>query len=339
MKYKCRISGLEFSDSILSNSLSLSLSPSSSSYLSTHPIFSISAKDLISIASKALQNPKESDLYLIGLAIFNKLSPDWVTSAKPEAIPIITANFERLSTLVFSIPIGRRDEFPRFRIDSSNSDFLNLPTWLDSIQSVFDEWKISGRELAQHRLLDRKEKILVTLLNHRFTKKPSSIAHALAEWAGIAGEFPTSPFYLPDGTKTTTSDYWKTLIKYSFIESHLEFFSLKVDLDDLSDLIDWCEINIPHGSTHASILMSKLRKSKSILEEFTLPKFKSPVLVPELSPISQALKEESSEANTYIPVGPEPKKSDFKSASDYLRAKLKWQTGVIRNRNSMASEL
>lgn len=283
-------------------------------------------------------------MYLIGLAAFNKLNPTWLAPVNPAlAAPIIVSQFERIIKLVFSIPVDRRAEFPNYRIDSSNSDFSGLIHWLDAIQSVFDEWKQSGKELELHRILAKKESVLITLLNHRYSKKPAAIAYSLAEWAAIAAEFPKSCFYLSDGTTSTTAEYWKTLIKHAFVDNHLEFLSLRVDPDDLEDLIDYCEMNIPHGTTHAQILMSKLRLALSVLNEFVRPKIKQPSLIEESNDVVGLLSESRSPEFVKIDsnkILSEPKPKDFKSTAEYLKAKLKWQVQTVANRNSsMASEL
>lgn len=336
MKFKCKISGLEWQEDILDEL-------SSSTLVTLHPIFSISESNLISLASAALADPNETSMYLVGLAAFNKLNPIWISTVNAlAAAPMIVSQFERIIKLVFAIPKERRDQFPSYRIDSSNNDFAGLIHWLDAIQSVFDEWKQSGKELEFNRLLARKESVLITLLNNRYSKKPGSIASALAEWASIAAQFPKSCFYMPDGTTTTLDQYWKVLIKHAFVDDHLEFISLRVDPDDLEDLIDYCEMNIPHGTTQAHILLSKLRKSLSILNEFVRPKIKQPTLVDESEDIAGLLSEskpEFQQVNQAV-IMSEPKAKDFKSTAEYLRAKLKWQVQTVSNRNSsLASEL
>lgn len=336
MKLKCRISGIEWDESIF---------PWNPKVVdSLHPVFSMSQKDLISLASEAIESPHETSYYLIGLAAFNHLNPLWQATVNAEvAAPMIASQFERLIKLVFMIPQARRSEFPEFRIDSSNCDFLGLIHWLDAIQSVFDEWKQSGKELELHRILAKKESTLIALLNSRFSKKSNLIAHALAEWAAIAAEFPKDCFYLADGTTTTVAQYWKILIKQAFTEDHLEFISMRVDPDDLADLIDYCEMNIPHGTTHAHILMSKLRSAAEIVNEFMRPKIKQPMLVNENGSVADLLSEDSDSSPSFVKVKAEPisepKPKDFKSTADYLRAKLKWQVQAVSNRNSIASEL
>lgn len=337
MKLKCRISGIEWQESIFPSD------PNSDPLLSLHPVFSMDQKSLISMATSAIENPHETSMYLIGLAAFNHLDPVWQATVNAEvAAPMIASQFERLIKLAFVIPPARRAEFPAFRIDSSNCDFLGLIHWLDAIQSVFDEWKQSGKELELHRMLAKKESTLIALLNSRFSKKSHLIAHALAEWAAIAAEFPKDCFYLADGTTSTVAQYWKVLIKQAFIDDHLEFISMRVDPDDLADLIDYCEMNIPHGTTHAHILMSKLRSAADIVNEFMRPKIKQPMLVVETGTVADLLAE-TGDSPSFVKVAAEPvsepKPRDFKSNAEYLRAKLRWQVQTVSNRNSIASEL
>lgn len=335
MKLTCPRSGLEYQDS--------SINSISGTYQSIHPIFNISAKSLLYIVKQIQSEPEPINNYLTGLAIFNLLNPKWESCAdRNRALPVITANLERMVSLIYRIPVERRNKFPTFVINKSTADFQSLPTWLDSIESVFSEWKVSSRELSISTQVMRKETVLTRLINSKLHKHRNKIAIILADWAELVAEFPKSKFYLSDDSETTTAIYWKELIKTSFINNHIDLIAAKVDMDDFQDMIDYLEMNLPHGSTHAHILMNRVRKSLSILQEFNAPpkpriayegpKSQLAAMLSDMDIVDNKINNDF----TFNPMpevinpGVEPKPRDFQSNALYIRAKIKWQSQMIK---------
>lgn len=312
-------------------------------FKANHPIFSIESKQLLAIARHAQANPDKDTYYLLGLAIFNKLNPRWVAPVvKSTAIKTIIPNLERMIGLIFNIDSSNRRKFPDFVIDKTNNDFSLLPTWLDVIDDIFTELKSNARDLSLATKVIRTEAILQRYINSGFSRHKTRIANTLAEWADLTCEFPTSPFYPivnDESSKTTTALYWKEIIRLCFKEDHIGILQTKIDIQDFQDMHDYIEFNLPHGSTHAQILMSKLRKAKAVLEEFHAPARPRIVYEDKSTPLISKIMELDTEgvANAleiakdnsfYSNPGPMPKQKNFKSVSEFLKAKLKWQVAM-----------
>lgn len=331
MKFHCTISGLLFEDTNLPYIPGV--------YNNIHPIFGLNPTSLLKVATNVNALTDENSYYLTGLAVFNLLNPDWRIHADPSAVYPIIHNFERLINLAFRIPINRRNEFPYFVIDNNNNDFANLKHWLDSIENVFTEWKANAYELSINQKIMRKEAVLERLIGSKFQKHQNRIASVLADWAELAGQFPTSVFIAPGDIKTTTNQYWKAIIGQCFTNSYSDLIAQKIDIDDLLDLHDYLESNIPHGSTHAAILMSKIRKARDVLLEFYAPA--KPRLVIEsgskieleFTTVNNNITAESNLTNP----GPEPKERDFKNRAEFIRARLKWQSATMKYRSQNIS--
>lgn len=317
--FTCSISGLSFSDSIFESHFNRSFNIS-------HPIYSLDFKSLVSLSNEIASDPHETSIYMIGLALLNKTRTTFNVPVNPNASNIIINNFQKI--LTYCIAVNNHpnpDIFPCFIIDHSNSDLQSLDGYLHAIKSVFQDLEESAIVRRKSRQLAEIEAQVDTMIKRSLNFKPKSIAKIIGSWASMAANFPSKPFYRADGSVTSVDQYWKYLIESCFIEDHISLVASDVDLDDLADLIDYCEQYIPHGSTHASILMSKLRKAFKVLEEFRIVPIKNlskPVMVPDVVDIESILLD--TPAKKYEiktePKQDKPNRADFKSTVEYLKA-------------------
>lgn len=327
--FTCSISGLSFEDSIFTSEYDFN-------FKCVHPVFNLDIKSLFTLANHALSNPHETSQYIIGLALLNSMGTQFNVSVDPKSHINIINNFQKL--LVYSTAINKHPKpelFPKFIIDNNNNNLESLDGYLSSIKSVFEELEANAIILRRSKVLHELECQIDEMIRRSLSFKPKSVAKIMGSWATMAAQFPDKDFYKPDGTKLKLSEYWKELIEIAFVEDHMALVTSDTDLDDLADLIDYCEQFIPHGSTHAAILMSKLRRAFEMLREFRIvptEEYKNkPVIVPDLIDIESILLDKPAQVFE-IRTSNRPKRSDFKSTKDYLRAISQFsQTIVVKS--------
>lgn len=111
-------------------------------------------------------------------------------------------------------------------------------------------------------------------------KEARTFPQLMAQWACNVGEFPTAYVTLEDGRKIVIAQLWKDIIEKAFSKDGIyEVLSGDVTLADAEELLEYCYIEIPVGSLHASVLFKKLEEVREVLEEFRSGP-KKPVLKP-----------------------------------------------------------
>lgn len=267
-----------------------------------HPVFSTPLKTLIKYTvDPAVPN---KDKVLISAAFLNYLPVIWNTPLDWEyAKQHLLFEFSSLATLASKLSIVNRISVPSLVINKQTASLSNLANWIQTLnESLTEEAQKQDRYRLEARLA-RKEAVIARLLNSQIKKNRNKLAIYIADWAAEVASFPTSFTYTDLGTPIRLADYWKQIIVSSFQDNHLDILAAGTDYDDLCDLVEYLEFNIPHGSTHAAVLMAEIRKTKGILEEFTARKVK----VVEVKT-------------------PEPKRQHFPDTASYLRAKLAYVT-------------
>lgn len=266
-----------------------------------HPIFSTPLKTLIKHSIDPAVSNK--DKALIAAGFLNYLPTIWHSPLEYSyAESFLIQEFSSLSTLASKIDIVDRIEIPSLVINKQTNSLSNLSNWILTLnEALSTESQKQSRYRLEQRLA-RKEAVIARLLNSQLARNRNKLAIYMADWACEAASFPVTFTYTELGTPIRLSDYWKQIIVSSFQDKHLEILSAGIDYDDLCDLVEWLEFNIPHGSTHAAVLMSEVRKTKGVLEEFTARKVRI---------------KEAHELNI-----PEPKRAQFPDTVSYLRAKL-----------------
>lgn len=263
-----------------------------------HPVLSTPLKTLIKYTvDPAVEN---KDKILIAAGLLNYLPVIWHTPLDwSDASHFLLLEFSSIATLAAKLDIVDRIHVPKLVINKQTNSLANLANWILTLNEALSE---EAQKQDRYRLearLARKEAVIARLLNSQIKRNRNKLAIYIADWAAEAAAFPTSLTYTDIGTPIRLSEYWKQIIVSSFQDNHLDILASGTDYDDLCDLVEYLEFNIPHGSTHAAVLMAEIRKTKGILEEFTARKVT--IIEPKL---------------------PEPKRQHYPDTASYLRAKL-----------------
>lgn len=234
-----------------------------------HPIFAIPASDLLSYADRYLDrkfSPTENYLYYLALFNCTDLIDFRVPAIQTQHTQsIIAQNCEKLLIMVERIhhvgvsQIKEKLNLPQFVISPDTKDLSNTKHWIEIWTQNYNDYQNSYKSSSTLEKLNRKEFLLERLIKDK-TKEISSYISTLADWAAIAGEFPTWEAGLsPDilrGKRMSLSDYWKYIIRAcARAESIFE-----IPDADIQELIEHCEDNIEHGSIYAHALMAILRE-------------------------------------------------------------------------------
>lgn len=230
-----------------------------------HPLFSVPQKRLISLAGTwAAQKLTTTESYLLYLSLLDSTGLiQWRSSASYQGEPtdaIIANNMEPLLHIIAKINVINHPSFtlPSFAIGADTTHLDNSKYWIQVWTDNYREWYESY--LDRHKQEELKSKI-----DHRETAlqrliKSStpveSYAATLADWASIAGEFPSFTTSHPiTKQQVPLSEYWKQIIRTVANEDKLWRFPRA----DIVELIEHCESNIQHGNIYAFTLMKYLR--------------------------------------------------------------------------------
>lgn len=314
MKVLCAYSGIEFS---------VEHFPAYLSNCVTHPVFDLPQHRLLSYANKwAAGELTQTDSYLLFLSLLN--STDlifWRSSAErtQQTASLIAQNMEKLLSIVGKINIIKHPAFalPHFVISHETRNLKNVQYWIEAWTEAYEDWSKGYKNRSIEQRLIQREAALEKLIKNP-QKSVDSYANILADWAAEAGDFPTSATLV--GSKSIPlSEYWKQIIrKCAKAES---VFS--IPKQDIEELIEHCELNIPHGSIFAAALMKLLRNGLTSQKDFLgvdLSEVTFRILSPETSV-------EDANKQSIIDSAPkqEPKITDYPTRFAYVKAKLAWQ--------------
>ena len=304
-----------------------------SSRESYHPVFDMPQKRLLSNLGKwSSGGLTPTDSYLLFLAVLRSTDlVDFRVPAirTPATDAIIAQNMEALARTVIKLNSVSNPAvcFPHYVISTDTRTLDNVRYWIENWQDSYndfvagrirdiegrDEWKkLSIREAALQRLIKNPHVSL------------SSIAGRIADWASIAGSFPShgtipSPF---SGLQITVSDYWKNLIELCASETKL----FSIPRDDLQELLDHCEEHIPIGSIYSNALFKIIRhamdRQKSFLGLGDLDISRSTY---EILTSTDSVEDANLRASIQAAPTEEPRQEQYGSKFEYLRAKLRWQ--------------
>jgi hypothetical protein len=320
MKILCSISGIEFNAEHFPGTFySRELS---------HPIFSLPQKRLLSYTSKwAAGELTRIDSYLLFLALL--ASSERVQFRVPvfrneHTDSIVASEMEYLLKTVIKINSVVHPSliFPHFALTPDTRYLSNVHHWIeiwDDAYKSFASGKV--REYDDRKLIQRENALQRMIKNPH--KSIASYAAQLAEWASIAGEFPTSTTPHPEtDLPISISDYWKLIISRA---ARQEFFSYsKIVEQDLQELIDHCEDKIPAGSIYSNALFSLLYDARAKAKDFLS------LGAVDVSKGYKFLEEDTSveaaNMKNLIDSAPqtEPSPSQYPTKFAYIRAKLQW---------------
>lgn len=317
MKILCGISGLEYQVQYFPGGLD-----SRESY---HPVFDIEQSRLIQIiVAKYPESFTPIDSYLAFLALL--ASTKRVEFRVPVARTSLTDSIvaQNMESLVRTIhEINSIDhpafELTRFVVSPDTKELTNVKHWIDSwLQCVID-FREGGKRATLHDKIVTREQVMERLIKDP-SKNPANYANHLAEWACLAGAFPTGSVPV-EGKSIPLSEYWKSIIRRCARAEAV----FSIDETDLSELIEHCEDTIHHGTIFAHTLMKVLRdafeKKKSFLGlgDFDIASSTYRIL-------DDSDTVERANVLAMIDSAPidQPIESNYPSKIAYLRARAKW---------------
>ena len=194
------------------------LSSRDSEFPISHPIFHVPQKKLLSYLGKwGSGELTQTDSYLLFLAILR--SSDLIEFRVPairtlRTPAIVAQNMESLAiavthlNTVFSVV----DTFPRYIVNSETRSLDNVDVWIANWEEAYQNWKSGYRSAGESAKLRTREAALQRLIKNPH-KPVSSYASQIADWACMAGSFPTfQTVNRINGQKMGCDDYWKHII-------------------------------------------------------------------------------------------------------------------------------
>jgi len=320
-KIICAFSGVEFSCEHLPFPLS--------SREVTHPLFHVAKKKLIGLAGQwAAGKLTPTESYLTYLSLLHSTSLiEWRVPASytPKTASIVANNMEQLIHIVGKIDVIKHPSFvlPHFVISPDTCTLENSYHWIQIWNQNYNDWAQNIKDHSNDQELQRRELGLQKLIksSHRNIEDYPKI---LANWASIAGDFPTFTINVR-GVKTDLSDYWESII----IKCAKAETIFQVPENDLRELIEHCEENIvADGSIYAMALMKYLRKGAEMQKNYLglgdIDLARSSITAYRiLKPTESA---EDANIQNMIDTAPqnEPNKRDYPDLISYIRAKARW---------------
>jgi hypothetical protein len=204
----------------------------------------------------------------------------------------------------------------------------NYHDWYDSIldsrkrEEIKD--KITNREEALQRLI-------------KSSTPTESYAPMLADWASVAGAFPTCDTIHPiTRTKITLNEYWKSLIRSIANEDKLWRFPRK----DIVELIEHCEENIQHGNIYSHTLMRYLRKGLHSYDNYlgfgNNDDFEVVPTTTSFTVLSSQSSVQDINRAVLINTAPieEPKRTQYPNNFAYLKAYSSWKLAQLNRKGN-----
>ncbi len=320
MKILCSKSGIEFTaEHFPGTFFSRELS---------HPIFSLEQKKLLSYTGKwAGGELTPTDSYLLFLALLNSSEQiQFRTSCKrtPLTNSIVANNMEYLVRTVIKLNAIRTPGtlFPYFAVTAETCTLANVHHWIEVWENCWRDFESGSRRDIIHRELARRETALQRMIKNPH-KPIKEYAPQIAEWAATAGSFPT--FLIPnpftkEKKQITLSTYWKEII----IRSTRNEYLYTIPDNDLQELLDHCEENIPPGSIYSHALFDSLRNAQKKKNNFL------GLGDMDLRSTYQILEDpkdvESANFKAMIDSAPleVPRREQYPTQFAYMKAKLRW---------------
>lgn len=319
MKILCAFSGIEFQCEHFPASLF-----SREAY---HPIFNLPQKKLISYLGKwAAGELTETDNYLLYLAILKSTDlvefrvPTIRTTNTPR---IIAGNMENLVRIVTRMNVITNPgvHFPHCAITPETKDLTNSTHWIYNWQEAYQEFVDGKGKDYDDRKLVHREAALERLI--RSPHRPiSSYISQIAEWASVAGNFPTFPTIdRINQERVECAIYWKRII----IKCGTENGIFSINREDLEELIEHCESEIPIGSVFSNALYSVLRKAREKHKNFLgLGDLDLKGTVFNILQKDDTVEYANMTAMINSAPMEEPKRESYPSKFEYMKAKLRY---------------
>lgn len=328
MKVLCAYSSIEFTCEHFPGYLS--------SRETSHPLFQVQQKKLLSYLGKwASSGLTPTDSYLLFLALLR--SSELVDFRLPairteQTDSIVALNMEPLCKTLAKLNtvVSPTLVFPHYVISQDTRGLDNVKHWIDNWEIAYQEFQSGYRSAHDSAKLRIRESALERLIKNPH-KPVASYAAQIADWASVAGSFPTFILVNPHNSlKVSCADYWKYLISKCAHEEQIFAIRRK----DLEELLEHCEDNIPIGTIYSNALFKILRhaleRQKNFLGLGDLDLSKSSYTL-----LSADTTTEAANLRAVIDAAPDhlPKREEYPTAFAYMKAKLRWDMAqkVLRN--------
>lgn len=317
MRVLCKYSGLEFACDHVPGFLH--------AREASHPIFTLNPHKILSYAGKwGAGQLTTTDSYLLFLAGLHSTELiEWRVPVEfnTKTNSIVAQNMSNLFSVLGKLDVIKNPIFavPRYVISPETKTLENVRHWLEAWIDSYRNFQDGYKSVSLNQKILRKEAALERLIksSHR---SPTSYSAILAEWANLAGDFPT--FQVTIGTESMTcAEYWKSLIVRCSKSDAL----WKVSATDLKELIEHCEENLEAGSIYYHTLMKYLWNAHEEISNplgFGAPGLRStPFRILEEGETDTV---ETANLLAIIDSAPEvkPELSQYATKIDYLKAKM-----------------
>ncbi len=320
MKILCSYSGIEFNvDHFPGTFYSRELH---------HPIFNLEQKRLLSYTGKwAAGELTPTDSYLLFLALLNSSEQIQFRIAcrkTPMTDSIIANNMEYLVRTVIKLNAIRTPGivFPFFAVTAETCTLSNVHHWIEVWENCWRDFEAGSRRDIIHRNLVKRESALQRMIKNPH-KPIRDYAPQLAEWAAVAGSFPdflvANPF-IKDNKKIPLSSFWKEIIVRATRNEYL----YTIPDNDLQELLDHCEDNIPIGSIYSHALFESLRHAQKKKGNFL--GLGDMDLQSKYALVEDPKDVETANFRALVDSAPviEPRLEQYPTKFAYMKAKLRW---------------
>lgn len=325
MKCLCAISGLSYNVEFFPGTLDSKSTPV------LHPVFNLPPKKLLGYLGKWSSGELTStDSYLLFLAILN--SSELVEFRVPvkrteHTDAIVYNNMEGLAKIVYKLISVSNPHvtFPSYSVSPDTCTLSNIKYWIENWNESYDSFLAGYKKEDASRRAHSKEAALERLIRNPH-KPVSDYSRQLAEWASIAGSFPTyntiSPFSM---LPVTMGDYWKAIISKVSKEESI----YQVPKVDLEDLLEHCEQNIPVGSLFSHSLFKLLRHALEKHKSF-LGFGDQDLISTSYTLLSSSTSVEAANLKNLIDLAPDhaPKREEYPTDFAFFRAKMRYEASL-----------
>lgn len=318
MKILCSLSSIEFRVEHFPFSLS--------SREASHPVFAIPQKKLLSaIATKYPDGLTPTDAYLGFLALLHSTGNlDWRVPCyrTPKLDALVAQNMELLLRTIAQINTIQHPAFslPRFVISTDTRELTNVQHWIEAWLEYYSDFQSGNRKAILHDRIATREQAMEKLIKDP-SKNPANYANTLAEWAALAGEFPTGTVPV-NGLQVSLAEYWKSIIRKCARAEVL----FSIDDADLSELIEHCEDTISNHGIFTHTLLKVLRDAAESKRSFLgLGDFDIKSGAYRILGDGDSIETANIMAMVDSAPANEPRQSDYPSKLAYLRAMYKWK--------------
>jgi len=290
-----------------------------------HPIFALPQKKLLPLFSEhCMGHLTHTDSYLLFLAYLHSTEqvtwrqPASCSPADPATIKLIENNLRQLIEVIELTNIILLPSFtqPSFVVDSDNSLLQQVPNWILAWDKNIADFKDGNRAI---RFQESVKKLENKLSYHILSgEQPKNFSHIIASWADKAAGFPLD-----------RSEQWQRVIRSCFNSEKM--FSTPLPL--LKEIKAYCEENLEVGSIHFHTLYATLKEGISRHTDFL--GLSSEALGYTLLPSDCSKGEAEIEVIKALATEEAPRRIDYSSDVDFLRAKLRY---AVASRSTSATQ-